>query len=297
MSYKDHIIRSIAKNRCKLLSVKVIHELKEMTGETLSGNDSPLENVWEEICVQAQHEESFRWEAYLETILQIINAELPCIDAAIKQAIWLQTDEGFEWSHNCEDEEENDIYYDEEGIAYYIMNEFILSEAGKYTNNHIERYLHGEAESLEEFELIDDDFSVINIATTIARRFLTDPQIKPSEIIGLGNALYALERLPLVTPGSNTDFGIEYRTESDSFNEMCYVHFLISEDTFHVSTGGSVYDEAVGGDTFSGPEWLVEIGGHRSTDHDIWDVEASVVEYLNLGAKLIINDESQIEYK
>lgn len=47
--------------------------------------------------------------------------------------------------------------------------------------------------AMEEFELTDDDFYAVEIAKNVARRFLKHPQISPQQIIGLGNALYALK--------------------------------------------------------------------------------------------------------
>ncbi|MBW7899803.1 hypothetical protein B188_22940 [Candidatus Brocadiaceae bacterium B188] len=60
----------------------------------------------------------------------------------------------------------------------------------------------------EGFELTDDDVQAIEIAKNTARRFLKHPLITPKQSIALGNALYALERLPLITPGSSSEFGI-----------------------------------------------------------------------------------------
>ncbi len=68
---------------------------------------------------------------------------------------------------------------------------------------------------MEKFELIDDDWYAIEIAKNVARRFLKSPHITPQQVIGLGNALYALERLPLVTPGSFCEFGIVYRAGTE----------------------------------------------------------------------------------
>lgn len=150
--------------------------------------------------------------------------------------------------------------------------------------------------AMKKFELFEDDYYAIDIAKSTARRFLGHPQIKPSEIIGLGSALYALERLPIVTPGSNTEFGVIYRSGTDNNGEMRYIDFLISEDTFEISRGGSVYNEAVGGDSFSRPGWLLEVGGHRCTECDLCYLEDSIAELINLGAEITVNDDSQIEY-
>jgi hypothetical protein len=148
-----------------------------------------------------------------------------------------------------------------------------------------------------EFELNDDDLYAIDIAKNVARLLLKQPNVKPKQIIDIGNALYALERLPISTPGSSSAFGIVYRAGSEEFSEMRYIDFKIFEDSFEISMGGSVYDKAIGSDSFSEPGWYVEIGGYRNPECDLYDLEDSITEYLNLGAEISTDDESEIEYE
>ncbi len=150
---------------------------------------------------------------------------------------------------------------------------------------------------MEEFKLTDDDVQAIEIAVSTARSFLKHPQVTPQQVIGLGNALYALQRLPLVTLGSSSEFGIVYRAGTEEFSEMRYINFRISESAFEISQGGSVYDKAVGSDSFSEPGWVVEVGGYRSAECELYYIEDSIAEYLNLGAKISVSDESIIEYE
>jgi len=150
---------------------------------------------------------------------------------------------------------------------------------------------------MEKFELTDDDCYAIEIAKNVVRRFLKQSKITPQQVIGLGNALYALERLPLVTPGAFCEFGIEYRVGTEKFEKMRYIGFIISDSLFEISKGGSVYDDAVGGDSFSEPGWVVEVGGYRSTECELFDLEDAIAEYLNLGAEITVDDESEIEYE
>ena len=150
---------------------------------------------------------------------------------------------------------------------------------------------------IEEFGMTDDDYYAIEIAKNIPRRFLKDPRITPQQVIGIGKALYALERMPRVTPGSYTEFGIEYRAGTEEYSEMRYIDFRISESAFKISKGGSVYDKSVGSDNISEPGWLVEVGGHRDTQCELYDIEDSIKEYLNLGAKITVSDESDIDYE
>lgn len=78
---------------------------------------------------------------------------------------------------------------------------------------------------ISEFDIKDDDYCAIDIARNTVRRLLMHPSINPIQVIGLGNALYALERLPLVTEGVYCEFGLVFRSGTEDFNEMCYINF------------------------------------------------------------------------
>jgi hypothetical protein len=113
----------------------------------------------------------------------------------------------------------------------------------------------------------------------------------------LGNALYALERLPEVTTGAYTEFGVYYKAEHEDSYVVRGIDFLISEDTFQISIGGSVYDKSVGGDSFSEPGWTVEVGGYRENECNLYNLEGEIEGYLNHGAVITVNDESNIDYQ
>lgn len=144
---------------------------------------------------------------------------------------------------------------------------------------------------MNKFDLIDDDYQAILIAKNIARRLLQLPRITPKQIIDLGKALDALERLPNVTPNISIEFGISYRNGNDKFEEMEYILFRISDDCFEISRGGNTYDSSVGGDSISHPGWRVELGGYYERDCELYNIESSFIEYINLGAEIIVEDE------
>ena len=150
---------------------------------------------------------------------------------------------------------------------------------------------------ISKFELTEEDFGAVEIASNVARRLLRHPRITPRQIVGLGNALYALERLPRVTPGACCEFGISYRKGTDDSEEMIYFDFNISDSEFRISQGGSVYEKSVGGDSHSAPDWVVEVDGYRETECDLYDIESSIEAYLRLGAEITVNDESDMEYE
>lgn len=139
MNHKDKIISALAEAACEEISRKVIRSLRKMTAGMQSGDDSPLKNIWDEVCVQIQDQESAVWDYYLETVESLVMQELKGLDDATKQAIWLQTYEGSDWSCDNEDGETADFVDDD--MAIYIVNNFVLSEAANFTNQRIEKYL------------------------------------------------------------------------------------------------------------------------------------------------------------
>jgi len=147
---------------------------------------------------------------------------------------------------------------------------------------------------MNRFDLIDEDYEAIHVAKDAVRILLNVPRITAQQIISLGKALDALERLPDVTPDVSIEFGLSYRNGNDKFEEMEYTLFRITDREFEISRGGSTYDSSVGGDTFSRPGWRVELGGYAERDCELYNIKSSFIEYVNLGAEITIEDESRI---
>jgi len=60
----------------------------------LLGDDSPLANLWEDICIQEQQEErSIFWDqTYEASLLGFLEGEVDDLDETTRWAIWHQTD-------------------------------------------------------------------------------------------------------------------------------------------------------------------------------------------------------------
>ena len=138
MNHRDKIIYDLAEAECKSLSRKVIRSLIKMIDGMQSGDDTTLKNLWDEICVQVQGEESAMWDIYSDIIQSLILSEVVALDAATQQAIWLQTDEGVDWRFEKEDQEVPIVCED---IAKYILDGFVLSAAAEWANKRIKNYL------------------------------------------------------------------------------------------------------------------------------------------------------------
>ena len=148
MDYRDRLIRDLSERACKRITRRVIRTYRGRKEGMQSGDDTPLMNLWDEICVQAQGEKSFFWDAYLENLFQVISAELMAVSNTTKAAIWLQTQRGEDWElgEACDDEGtplDVDIPFLEEDIAEHIRSH-VLSTASDWSNRRIRKYLERE---------------------------------------------------------------------------------------------------------------------------------------------------------
>ena len=151
---------------------------------------------------------------------------------------------------------------------------------------------------IEDFNLEGEDVysdeCAISVAIDCARLFLRNSKVNTRQIIGLGNALYSLERMPASTPGAFVEFGVSHFVDGN-FPESQYLNFFISESCFEISRGGSI-NLGAGFDSFSDPGWRIEIGGYREAECDLCGLDDEVIEILNLGGEITVHDESDIEY-
>ena len=74
--------------------------LQRMTEGMMSGPDSGLMTVWDEVCVQVQDQQSTAWDAYDETVRQLVWSLLKSCSRLELEALWLQTDSGEDWWWN-----------------------------------------------------------------------------------------------------------------------------------------------------------------------------------------------------
>ena len=117
-----------------------------------SGDDSGLENVWDEICVQVQDQESVVWDAYEDTVRMLIRSDLKHLSALEREAIWLQTDRGFDWWYdqdNPDEQQSNDgdatppVCLDD--IAEFVLKK-ILNRAANWSNPRIRAFIESRYE-------------------------------------------------------------------------------------------------------------------------------------------------------
>ena len=138
-------------DRLVRICVRELQKCKRDSGFMNSGDDSGLENLWDEICVQVQGERSVFWNAYEDYVIRLISKLLSdrCSENERKM-LWLQTEEFQLWYDEEVEEERLSQRFSADGMpdAYTIQDisewclSRVLSAAADYTNARIERYLY-----------------------------------------------------------------------------------------------------------------------------------------------------------
>lgn len=79
----------------------------------------------------------------MDVIETFIEGELETVDTNTKQAIWLQTDHGWDWAYDYADydDEQQQPPFRDFDIVEHILQSYVLSEADNWTNKRIENYL------------------------------------------------------------------------------------------------------------------------------------------------------------
>jgi len=84
----------------------------------------------------------------------------------------------------------------------------------------------------EEFE------NVHQIVARLTRKLLSVPTTTPQQIVGLGRALYALERMPEITPGVHVTYDIAARMDFGSGHSVEFYEITVSDGSLLLQSGG-----------------------------------------------------------
>ena len=103
VSVESRIVQEVAERATSRAARSVVRQLRAMTEPLMSGEDSGLANVWEEVCVQVQVEHSFHWGAYVATMGQFANEAIERMHHHERCALWLETQQGADWATDVEE--------------------------------------------------------------------------------------------------------------------------------------------------------------------------------------------------
>jgi hypothetical protein len=100
--------------------------------------------VWDEVCAQVQHEESVYWDAYNDTMRAVIRAFVAALSKPEKQAAWLQTNRGIDWSDEIDKpdhgDEPDDVPVDIDDLVELVLQR-IHNRAANWSNARIRAFL------------------------------------------------------------------------------------------------------------------------------------------------------------
>ena len=132
-------MRRVAKVTCERICQCLIRAYRRLPPH-LCGDDSPLANLWEDICVQEQQQErSVFWEeTYEASLLGFLEGEVDDLGETTRWAIWHQTDAGIDW--RVDDSEPPEKWSSEE-LGRCILDHYVLSAAEEYSNARIRPYI------------------------------------------------------------------------------------------------------------------------------------------------------------
>lgn len=141
---------------------------------------------------------------------------------------------------------------------------------------------------LELFPFQPEEKAIVDEVIALVREVLRLRSLTPRNLHLAAKILLALMRLPRPTPGIAIDMTISYRFN----NDLSYRGIFISEESFRLQSGGSIYTPGVGSDSYSDDDIEMEIGGFRS-NMNFFLVSAwlnSCRELLNMSAEISFED-------
>jgi hypothetical protein len=137
-----HLVTEFAEAAAARAARRVVRHLQGLAGDSLlSGPDSGLVNVWEEICVQVQFQESVFWGAYVSVVEQYTAPVVAAMPQREGRAMWLQTPDGEQWWEDLDGEGLTPEVPTEQGavVAYVVRR--VLEIAADWSNPRIRSYL------------------------------------------------------------------------------------------------------------------------------------------------------------
>jgi hypothetical protein len=133
------IVAAVAEHAAQRITRRAIRDLQRMPSD-LSGEGSGLATVWNEICVQVQHEHSFAWHAYDQTARAVVDALVEELLPHEQAALRLQTDEGIDWDSDDPTERATNPVATDDTTAH-LLRDYIYRAAEDWSNTRIRAYL------------------------------------------------------------------------------------------------------------------------------------------------------------
>ena len=130
---EDHIMQCFGKELCKMIAGRVIGQLQVNT-QDMQSVDGTLSSLWEEICVQVQGGPFFFWESYLEEARGLILAEVVKLQEYERHGLRIVMREWMDVNGGAGAAQDESVAVD------YILDQYLLAEAAKWSDPQIEAF-------------------------------------------------------------------------------------------------------------------------------------------------------------
>ncbi len=145
------------------------------------------------------------------------------------------------------------------------------------------------------FKLETVDYQAIQLAQTAVRKLLERFELKSREVVGIGNYLYALERLPLRTFGVDVSITVVEKIDSESRHFNRRISFRIDEGEFGIQLE-DFEDENSDEESFFWYLWIVDSNGERDTNYELAFFEDRLNKLLKEDIEIWVHDSSEIDF-
>ena len=106
LQIESRLLAQFAGESRREIIARAIRRLQKLGRESMmSSDESVLDNMWDEVCVQVQSEQGIFWGAYLDVMGRILETELLKRSNLDQEAMWLQTGAGGDWVADATDDE------------------------------------------------------------------------------------------------------------------------------------------------------------------------------------------------
>lgn len=146
MTVQDKLLYFWAQEVGKNIVNQTIEFLKKQKNLT-SGDDTCLENNWEEYCMQVQYEESIAWDAYMAHIEALFERYFSELSKAEQLTLWLESEDGRDWYYD--NEKNDDFKYEQAPVWFEDCVKDLMSKLNEMAINYESENITNYIDSLE----------------------------------------------------------------------------------------------------------------------------------------------------